>query len=167
MSIEAPRVLDAPEYTPTLSEHMIQYFLLYREESYKINNEIIDDSTAWQSRLHEEIKKLEEEIVLSPAKQKKFYQTNQTIYSQRDSVIDRINIQSLENMIEEMDRLKQEGYYKDGDNLIDKDNNDPDFQDAVSEAVRNVLIRRHEAEYLVQQEALNEIRSTASELRSE
>ena len=167
MFIEAPRVLNTPEYTPTLSEYMIKYFLIYREESYKINNEIIDDSTAWQSRLHEEIKKLEEEIVLSPAKQKKFNQTNQTIYSQRDSAIDRINIQSLENMIEEMDRLKQEGYYKDGDNLIDKDHNDPDFQNAVSEAVRNVLIRRHEAEYLVQQEALNEIRSAASKFRSE
>ncbi len=167
MALEAPRILDAPEYTPTLSEYVIKYFLIYREESYKINNEIIEDSTVWQDRLHEEIRKFEEGIVLSPANQKKFNETNQSTYSQRDSDIERINSLSLENMIEEMERLKQEGYYKDGDDLIDKDNNDPDFQNAINEAVRNVLIRQYEAEYLVQQTALNEIRSTASELRIE
>jgi hypothetical protein len=167
MALEAPKIPDAPEYTPALSEQIIKYFLMYRKESYKINNEMIDDNTAWQSTLYEEIRKLEEEMLFSPAEQNKFNETKQAIYSRRDSAIERLNSMSLENMIEEMKRLKQEGYYKDGDDLIDKDNNDPVFKIAVNEAVRNVLIRQYEAVYLAHQKALNEIRSAASELRSE
>lgn len=75
-----------------------------------------------------------------------------------------INKFAFRKMSEEIDRLKQEGYYKDGDDLIEKDRYDQDFRDAVNEAVRNILIKQYKAEQNIQLRTVNEIQSTVNKL---
>lgn len=148
---------------------MVKYFLVSRDNNEKIHSTIMSDMIDEQNMLHEETKKLEleEEIYLSPDKQQRFQETKQEIYRQRDDALDRLKLFSLRDMSDEIDRMKLEGYFEDGDDLVDKDMNDPQFREAVNEAVREVLLRQYMAEHNVRIKTLEEIRNAVEILREE
>lgn len=125
-------------------------------------NELMDLRSARSLALEEMVRMIETRS--TPSKYQEFHEILQEIYERRDIALDMINKFAFRKMSEEIDRLKQEGYYKDGDDLIEKDRYDRDFRDAVNEAVRNILIKQYKAEQNIQLKTVNEIQSTVNKL---
>lgn len=162
------------EGMPGTGESVIEKEKLGSEFRARLNNilsnitkdEVTDIHRA-RSLALEELGQIIEARAIGPAKQQRFYETRQEIHNQFNNALDRIHTFALRDMSDEMDRMKQEGYYEDGDELIDKDRNDPHFREAVNEAVRKVLIRQYKAEHNVHIKAIKEIRNAVKILRED
>jgi len=130
-----------------------------------ITKDEIADVHKARSLALKEIGEIIETRAIGPEKKQRFHKIQQEIYKRRDSDLGKINNQALKEMWDEMEQLKQEGFYSEGDDLVEKDRNNPHFKNAVNKAVQKVLLHQYEAECRVQQKTLEDLRSAYNKLR--
>lgn len=150
----APRITKAPKPAPGIT-NINEYLMIAKGKTVDVHK---DNSTAL-----DEMVKTAEAYAANTAKKQRFKKVQREIYKRRTSSLKQIKKYALRHMSDNMEQLKQEGYYRDGDDLMEKERSDPRFR----EAVQKVLELQYEAELDVHKRALKEMRSALEELRNE
>lgn len=163
-TVPAPKVVKKPAPAPRVVKKTVPVLRITNINEYLI---IAGSKTADvrnnNNKTLDEMVENAKVYASNTAKMKKFKKVQQEIYKRRAVSLKQINKFSLRHMSEEMARLKQGGYYNDGDDLMEKERNDPNFRETVQE----VLELRSEAEMDVHKRAMKEMRAAVTELRGE